>query len=74
MGQTLSYALKDVDIPMEWLNEDSNSRRYKPEAQSVKLLTMHSSKGLEFPVVFIPYAKSVSGDRGRSEAFICGDD
>lgn len=39
---------------MEWLNEDSNSKRYHPEAQSVKRLTMHSSKGLEFPVVFIP--------------------
>ncbi|WP_242025815.1 3'-5' exonuclease [Phormidium tenue] len=45
---------KDAGIPVEWLNEDSNSKRYHPEAQSVKLLTMHSSKGLEFPVVFIP--------------------
>ena len=53
MGRSLSRALKDVGIPVEWLNEDSNSKRYHPEAQSVKLLTMHSSKGLEFPVVFI---------------------
>jgi ATP-dependent exoDNAse (exonuclease V) beta subunit len=45
--------LKNVQIPVEWLNEDSNSKRYKPEAQSVKLLTMHSSKGLEFSVEFI---------------------
>ena len=51
--RSLSRALKDVGIPVEWLNEDSNSKRYHPEAQSVKLLTMHSSKGLEFPVVFI---------------------
>ncbi len=54
MGRSLSHALKNVGIPVEWLNEDSNSKRYKPEAQSVKLLTMHSSKGLEFQVVFIP--------------------
>jgi hypothetical protein len=54
MGRSLSHALKDAGIPVEWLNEDSNSKRYHPEAQSVKLLTMHSSKGLEFPVVFIP--------------------
>ena len=53
MGRSLSRALKDVGIPVEWLNADSNSKRYHPEAQSVKLLTMHSSKGLEFPVVFI---------------------
>ncbi len=53
MGRSLSRALKNVGIPVEWLNADSNSKRYHPEAQSVKLLTMHSSKGLEFPVVFI---------------------
>ena len=53
MGRSLSHALKSVQIPVEWLNEDSNSKRYKPETQSVKLLTMHSSKGLKFPVVFI---------------------
>ena len=53
MERSLSHSLKSVQIPVEWLNEDSNSRHYKPEAQSVKLLTMHISKGLEFPVVFI---------------------
>jgi len=53
MGRSLSRALKDAGIPVEWLNADSNSKRYHPEAQSVKLLTMHSSKGLEFAVVFI---------------------
>ncbi|GBO53403.1 DNA helicase II related protein [Pseudanabaena sp. lw0831] len=65
MGRSLSHALKNVGIPVEWLNEDSNSKRYKPEAQSVKLLTMHSSKGLEFPVVFIP---GVGFMPNRSEA------
>ena len=53
MGSSLSHALKNVHIPVEWVNEDSNSKRYQPEAQSVKLLTMPSRKGLEFPVVFI---------------------
>ena len=56
---------------MEWLNEDSNSKRYHPEARSVKLLTMHSSKGLEFPVVFIagvgfmPNQSQVIADEAR---------
>ncbi|MFH7028583.1 MAG: 3'-5' exonuclease [Heteroscytonema crispum UTEX LB 1556] len=39
---------------MEWLNANSDSRNYNAAEQSIKLMTMHSSKGLEFPVVFIP--------------------
>ena len=54
MGQSLHQALKNADIPVEWLNADSNSRYYQPASPSVKLLTIHSSKGLEFSVVFIP--------------------
>jgi len=38
---------------VEWLNADSNSKNYHPEVQRMKLLTMHSSKGLEFPVFFV---------------------
>uniref|UniRef100_UPI0030DD2010 3'-5' exonuclease n=1 Tax=Oculatella sp. LEGE 06141 TaxID=1828648 RepID=UPI0030DD2010 len=35
-------------------HQNSNSRHYQPAAASIKLITMHSSNGLEFPVVFIP--------------------
>ena len=48
MGRSLSRALKDAGIPVEWLNEDSNSKRYHPEAQSVKLLRCTAVKGLSF--------------------------
>lgn len=41
-------------IPVEWINKDRDSQFYDSAAPSVKLVTMHSSKGLEFPVVFIP--------------------
>nr|MDZ8286050.1 3'-5' exonuclease [Nostoc sp. ChiSLP01] len=36
------------------MNANSESRDYNPAEQSIKLMTMHSSKGLEFPVVLIP--------------------
>ena len=39
---------------MDWLNRSSSSRNFDPSTQSIKLMTMHASKGLEFPVVFIP--------------------
>src|SRR5678815_5189840 len=35
------------------LDGDRQSRAYHPDAPSVKLLTIHSSKGLEFPVVLV---------------------
>ncbi|MEH2321914.1 3'-5' exonuclease [Nostoc sp.] len=45
----------------------------------IKLITMHSSKGLEFPVVCIPgigyiYAKPAQHTRRRGAAIVCGND
>ncbi|MBD1998452.1 NERD domain-containing protein [Leptolyngbya sp. FACHB-541] len=54
MGDRICSQLKQAQIPVEWVNENGNSRDFKPTEQSIKLITMHSSKGLEFPVVFIP--------------------
>lgn len=54
IGEQVHYQLQQAQIPVEWINQDSNSRYYNPAAVSIKLVTMHSSKGLEFPVVFIP--------------------
>ncbi|MHC5719678.1 MAG: 3'-5' exonuclease [Nostoc sp.] len=45
---------QQAQIPIEWVNANSDSRNYNPDEQSIKLITMHSSKGLEFPVVLIP--------------------
>lgn len=53
MGEKICNRLQQSNIPVEWVNRDSNSRFFDSTAPSVKLVTMHSSKGLEFPVVFI---------------------
>jgi hypothetical protein len=54
MGQAIHQQLQRMQIPVEWINENAQSRFYRPRHPSIKLVTMHSSKGLEFPVVFIP--------------------
>ena len=46
-------AFDTARIPYEWLQRNSAARRYDAAADSVKIMTMHSSKGLEFPVVAI---------------------
>jgi hypothetical protein len=51
---TVAQGFADRQIPLSWLNKDAEARNYNPQTPSVKLVTMHSSKGLEFPLVMIP--------------------
>jgi len=54
MAEIISGYFKKHEMAIEWVNQDSHSRTYKPAAPSIKLVTMHSSKGLEFPIILIP--------------------
>ncbi len=54
MGEEVTKQFREAGIPVEWLQQDNISRRYHHNEDSVKVLTFHSSKGLEFPVVAIP--------------------
>jgi hypothetical protein len=52
IGRTLVDVLTRKGIPVQWQQGSRNA--YSPMHDSVKLITMHSSKGLEFPLVCIP--------------------
>lgn len=54
MAETVEQNFKAQDIPIDWLNKNRDARHLSPQAQTIKLITLHSSKGLEFPVVIIP--------------------
>lgn len=52
IGQNLAAVLARRGIPAQW--QQDKRQGFSPSADSVKLITMHSSKGLEFPLVCIP--------------------
>lgn len=54
MGDRFFQDFQTMQIPIEWVNANNDSRNYNPAEESIKLLTMHSSKGLEFPIVCVP--------------------
>jgi hypothetical protein len=53
MGEKLCKAFSEAQIPIQWLGDSHAKRQFKPGNERVKLMTMHSSKGLEFPVVAV---------------------
>lgn len=52
IGQVCVNALEKAKIPHQWQQQDKKS--YSPTADMVTVLTMHASKGLEYPFVAIP--------------------
>lgn len=67
IGQKMADAMTHRGIPFQWQQDKKHA--YAPGHDSVKLITMHSSKGLEFPLVFIPAVGAPANDTDvRGEA------
>lgn len=66
----ITQALDLMKIPYDWLS-DRNAKRFDSLRDSVKIMTLHSSKGLEFPIVaiaglgFMPYKEGEVVDDAR---------
>lgn len=68
IGQQIAEILARKNIPFQWQQDKKHS--YSPSHDSVKLITMHSSKGLEFSWVGIPAvgAPAKDAEDSRDEA------
>jgi len=58
-------SLQKKGIPFEWSGD--KNKRINPTHDSVKVVTMHSSKGLEFPLVVIPGIGATAKHEGTPE-------
>lgn len=53
LGEKLFMAITEAGIPVQWLNTKDSKKQLSSTDARVKLMTMHSSKGLEFPLVVV---------------------
>ena len=53
MGDVLSRCFSKEGIPHQLLKDSRARKTFRPSEDSAKLMTMHSSKGLEFPMVAV---------------------
>lgn len=65
IGQLCVDALEKMKIPYQW--QQQNKKTYSPTADMVTVITMHSSKGLEYPFVAIPGVGALSAEEDDLE-------
>ena len=51
-GKQLATLCAQRGLPYQW--QQDKARSFAPDSNAIKIVTMHSSKGLEFPLVCIP--------------------
>jgi hypothetical protein len=65
MGKAVSDAMKEANIPITWLRDTATKRKFSVSEDTVKIVTMHSSKGLEFSTVAACGIGSLGADEDR---------
>jgi exodeoxyribonuclease V beta subunit len=68
MGGVLKWLAQQRDATTPRVEE--HQLRLESDERAVKLVTVHKSKGLEYPVVFCPFAWDGSRIRERGEPFV----
>lgn len=58
-GERIANHFASAKLPFSLFGKGVGKRKFDPAEDSIKLITFHSSKGLEFPVVFIPFLEAM---------------
>ncbi|WP_040576996.1 3'-5' exonuclease [Methylophaga lonarensis] len=67
-GKAIAEALKQHGIPHAWLGSKETKKAYNPAYDRVSVLSIHSSKGLEFPAVIMVGISQLKQDDINAEA------
>lgn len=67
-GKQLHNTFERAKIPHQWLATAGQKRQFNHEHNSVKLMTLHSSKGLEFPYVIVAGMGYINPDNASLSA------
>ncbi|MEN9359858.1 MAG: hypothetical protein RL095_1393 [Verrucomicrobiota bacterium] len=64
--ELLAFLSKSIREPGK---DDENAQRLESDGDAIRILTVHSSKGLEFPIVFLPsfWHDHIKADKGIHE-------
>lgn len=65
MGKAVCEALEESGIPFHWLRDFQSKRDFANDQDSVRVMTMHSSKGLEFCTVAVCGVGALGNDKER---------
>jgi len=60
-GQKMEEALQQAKIPCIWLKDSKTRKNYRIDDDKISIMTIHSSKGLEFPTVVLMDASFIPG-------------
>ena len=69
----LAQRIDEASAP-EPPDADERSRRLDSDAEAVQVLTVHRSKGLEFPIVYCPYLWDPGGEPRRGPPVVYHDE
>lgn len=63
---SLSSLLEAMDLRIQLSEKEGDSKIERAEGNAVTIMTVHGSKGLEFPIVFLPQLhQKPQGDKGK---------
>ena len=63
LGKKMHAKFVEKGIPCQWLCDSHAKKRFDPRHASVKIMTMHSCKGLEFPLVAVSGVGQLPGNQ-----------